>query len=95
MSKIINNMMLWLTLRPKVMKELIAWIRMRPKLLGEAKGEELTPKQQELVRKWIERMSKVMGVPPEAIDEEIAKRWVIGWMKAFIKEEYWEQVGLK
>ena len=80
-------------LRPKIMRELRLWLGMRPKLFGET--EELTPQQEELVEKWIERMSRTMGVPPEAIDKEIAKKWVINWMKAFVKPEYWEKVGLK
>jgi len=66
---------------------LIKRIRERIGLLQVA-PEELTPAQKELVRKFKEGLADALGVPPEAIAEKPLEKWVLGWTKAFVKEEY-------
>lgn len=69
------------------------WFRNRPKLLGQVvavtPGAPLTPAQKSLIRKFKEGIGSVLGVPPEAIKEGIAEKWVKNWSKAWVKPEYW------
>jgi len=71
------------------------------KLLGEILGqfvgvtpETLTPAQKALAEKFKVGIASVLGVPPEAIREEVVEKWVIQWSKAFVKPEYWKQAGI-
>jgi hypothetical protein len=51
--------------------------------------ERLTPAQRELMRRFREGIASALGVPPEAIREDVLERWIIEWTKAFVKPEYW------
>jgi len=76
-----------------ILKELRLWLATRPRILGAVK--ELTPAQKAMVEKWKRRIAMATDVPPEAIDEEVAQRWLTNWMKALIKKEYWKAAGLE
>jgi hypothetical protein len=80
---IVEDLLMWLKLRPKVF----------PKLFGEIK--ELTPQQKALIEKWKRGIASALGVPPEAIREDVAERWLEHWIKALVKEEYWGTLGLR
>jgi len=56
--------------------------------------ETLTPAQKALAEKFKVGISSILGVPPEAIREEVVQKWVIEWSKAFVKPEYWKQAGI-
>ncbi len=38
-------------------------------------------------------MASALGVPPEAIREEIVQKWIVNWTRAFVKPEYWAEVA--
>jgi hypothetical protein len=73
------------------LQELLLWVRLRPRLLGEL---ALTPAQKALIEKWKRGIASALGVPPEAIREDVAERWLEHWIKALVKEEYWGTLGL-
>jgi len=77
----------------RLIEEFILWLRTRPRLLGEIKV--LTPEQKALIEKWKRGIASALGVPPEAIREDVAERWLEHWVKALVKEEYWPLLGLK
>lgn len=56
--------------------------------------ETLTPAQRELMEKFRRGIADALGVPPEAIREDVLARWVVEWSKAFVKPEYWAQAGI-
>jgi hypothetical protein len=81
-------------------EELLLWIRSRPRLvprvLGEvATGAGLTPHQRVLIEKWKRGIASALGVPVEAIREDVAEKWLINWMRALVKPEYWRTIGLE
>jgi len=53
-----------------------------------------TPQQRELMEKFKVGIAEALGVPPEAIREDIVERWFIGFARAFVKPEYWEKLGI-
>ena len=72
---------------PSILQDILAWLRMRPRLFGQAVS--LTPKQKELAEKFKRGIAEVLGVPPEAIRDDVVAKWVTEWSRAFVKEEYW------
>lgn len=67
-------------------------IRYLPRIFGQKIGVTpgtLTPAQKALAQRLKEELAKTLGVPSEAINEEVVERWVINWSKAFVKPEYW------
>jgi len=69
-----------------------------PRLWGEYIGitpETLTPAQRELMERYKSAIATVLGVPPEAIREDMAARWVIEWSKKLVKPEYWKMISSK
>jgi hypothetical protein len=74
-------------------ERVLIWWRARPRLLGELK--QLTPQQKALIEKWKRGIASALGVPPEAIREDVAERWLEHWIRALVKEEYWGTLGLK
>lgn len=38
-------------------------------------------------------MASALGVPPEAIREEVVQKWLVNWTRAFVKPEYWAEVA--
>lgn len=52
---------------------------------------ELPPHLQRLAVKYRNAVANVLGVPPEAIREDVVVRWVTQWAKAYLKPE-WQHV---
>jgi hypothetical protein len=78
----------------RILEELLMWLMARPRLFGEIR-RELTPQQRALIEKWKRGIAEALGVPVEAIREDVAERWLIHWMKALVKPEYWKTLGLE
>lgn len=78
--------------------ELIIWFRSRPRLIGDiaflGQAEIEDKKAEELAKKFVEAISRATGLPPEAINEEIAMKWAKHWMRAMTKPEYWERLTI-
>jgi len=72
-------------------EELRTWILVRPRLLGEV----TKPEQRTLIEKYRQSLARAIGVPPEAIREDVAEKWLINWLKALVKPEYWRTLGLE
>lgn len=53
----------------------------------------LTPAQKQMAEEFRLGMAEALGVPSEAIREEIVEKWIINWSRAFTKPEYWAQKG--
>ena len=81
-----------------IIGELVTWLRMRPKLLGQASIprsiEELPPNLRSLAEKYRGAIANVLGVPPEAIREDMVVKWVTEWARAFVKPEYQHMLSL-
>jgi hypothetical protein len=75
-----------------LIEEFLLWIKLRPRLLGEVK--ELTPHQKVLIEKWKRGIAQALGVPETAIREDVAEKWLLNWMRALVKPEYWQTLGL-
>ena len=63
-------------------------------ILGQKVGvtpETLTEAQKRLAEEFKRGIASVLGVPPEAIRQDVVEKWVIEWSKAFTKPEYWAQ----
>lgn len=56
-------------------------------------GQELTPAQRAMAEEFRVGMAEALGVPPEAIREEIVQKWVRNWSRAFVKPQFWMQRG--
>lgn len=54
--------------------------------------ETLTESQKMLMERFATAISGVLGVPREAIREDVLQRWVINWSKAFVREEFWRSM---
>jgi hypothetical protein len=81
-------------------EELLLWVRSRPRLVPRILGEVtagvgLTPHQRVLIEKWKRGIAAALGVPVEAIRDDVAEKWLINWMRALVKPEYWRAVGLE
>jgi hypothetical protein len=72
-------------------EEIRAWIMARPRLLGEV----TRPEQRALIEKYKRSLARAIGVPPEAIREDVAERWLMHWLKALVKPEYWRALGIE
>jgi len=53
--------------------------------------EDLTEAQKRLAEDFKRGIASSLGVPPEAIRQDLIERWVIGWTRAVTKPEYWKQ----
>jgi len=51
-------------------------------------------KKKELAEKFKRGIAEALGVPPEAIREDVVERWATAWIRAFVKPEYWGVVGV-
>jgi len=71
--------------------ELRVRLLLRPRILGEA----FTPEQRALIEKYKTSIARALGVPPEAIREDVAERWLTHWLKALVKPEYWKALGIE
>jgi len=38
-------------------------------------------------------MAESLGVPQEAIRDDLVKKWILNWTRAFVKPEYWAEVA--
>lgn len=53
----------------------------------------LTESQRQMAEEFRRGMAGALGVPPEAIREEIVQKWIVNWTRAFVKPEYWAEVA--
>ena len=53
----------------------------------------LTESQMQMAEEFRRGMATALGVPPEAIRDEIVQRWIVNWIRAFVKPEYWAEVA--
>ena len=67
-------------------RERIKTIRTRVGLLGQVRT--LTPQQEELMRRFRRGLADALGVPEEAIREDVLRRWVVEWTRAIVSPEY-------
>lgn len=73
--------------------EVLLWLRLRPRLFGEAERVSV-PRKRELMEKYKMGLATAIGVKPEEIREDLLERWLVGWLRAIIKPEAWEKYGL-
>ena len=73
--------------------EVLLWLRLRPRLLGEIE-KIAVPRKKELIEKYKTGLATAIGVKPEEIREDLLERWLVGWLRAIIKPEAWEKYGL-
>ena len=57
--------------------------------------ESLPPELRGIAEKFRQGIADALGVPPEAIREDVVVRWVTHWTKAFVKPEYLPKLGLR
>ncbi len=53
----------------------------------------LTESQTQMAEEFRRGMAGALGVPTEAIREEIVQKWIVNWTRAFVKPEYWAEVA--
>jgi hypothetical protein len=51
--------------------------------------ETLTESQRRLAEDFKSGIASALGVPAEAIRQELVEKWVIGWTRAMVKPEYY------
>jgi hypothetical protein len=72
--------------------EMVAtWWRSRPRLLGEVR----TSQEKALIEKWKRGIASALGVPREAIREDVADQYLGQWVRLLVKQDYWRLVGLE
>jgi len=70
-----------------LLKELRQRIGLRL-LVGGLQVRTLTPQQEELMRRFRRGIADALGVPEEAIREDVLRKWVTEWTRALVTEEY-------
>jgi len=53
----------------------------------------LTESQRQMAEEFRIGMASALGVPPEAIREDLVQKWIVNWTRAFVKPEYWAEVA--
>lgn len=53
----------------------------------------LTETQRQMADEFRRGMADALGVPPEAIREDVVQKWIVNWTRAFVKPEYWAEVA--
>ena len=53
----------------------------------------LTESQRHMAEEFRRGMASALGVPPEAIREDVVQRWIISFTQALVKPEYWVEVA--
>ena len=53
----------------------------------------LTESQRQMAEEFRRGMADALGVPPEAIREDIVQKWIVNWTRAFVKPECWAEVA--
>jgi hypothetical protein len=74
-----------------LVERLAVWWRTRPRLLGEVR----TPQEKALIEKWKAGIASALGVPREAIRDDVADQYLGQWIRALVKPDYWRLVGLE
>lgn len=54
--------------------------------------ECLPPNLRQLAIKYRNAIANVLGLPPEAIREDVVVKWVQHWVHAYVKPEYWSRL---
>jgi len=57
--------------------------------------EKLTEAQKRLMEEFRRGIASALGVPPEAIREDVLQKWIIEWTKAWVKPEYWRAMKVR
>lgn len=55
------------------------------------RSEDLTEEQKRLAEDFKLGISSALGVPPEAIRQDLVEKWVINWTRAMVKPEFWKR----
>jgi len=72
--------------------EMVAtWWRTRPRLLGEVR----TSQEKALIEKWKAGIASALGVPREAIRDDVADQYLGQWVRLLIKPQYHKALGLE
>ncbi len=53
----------------------------------------LTESQSQMAEEFRIGMATALGVPPEAIRDDLVRKWIVNWTRAFVKPEYWAEVA--
>jgi len=53
--------------------------------------EDLNEAQKRLAEDFRRGLASALGVPPEAIRQDLVEDWVIGWTKAVVDPAFWGQ----
>ena len=56
-------------------------------------GNALTESQKQMAEEFRLGMAEALGVPPEAIREDLVQKWIVSFTHAFVKPEYWAEVA--
>jgi len=73
-----------------LVERLAVWWRTRPRLLGEVR----TPQEKALIEKWKAGIASALGVPREAIRDDVADQYLGQWLRLLVKPEYHKALGL-
>ena len=71
-------------------ERLAVWWRTRPRLLGEVR----TPQEKAVVEKLKRSISSALGLPPEALRDDVAEQYLGQWLRLLVKPEYHKALGL-
>jgi hypothetical protein len=74
-----------------LVERLAVWWRSRPRLLGEVR----TSQEKALIEKWKRGIASALGVPREAIRDDVADQYLGQWVRLLVKQDYWRLVGLE
>ena len=53
----------------------------------------LTESPRQMAEEFRRGMASALGVPPEAIREDVVQRWIMAFTQALVKPEYWVEVA--
>lgn len=53
----------------------------------------LAESQRQMAEEYRRGIAEALGVPPEAIREDVAQSWLVNWNRAFVKPEYLVEVA--
>ena len=74
-----------------LVERLAVWWRTRPRLLGEVR----TSQEKALIEKWKAGIASALGVPREAIRDDVADQYLGQWVRLLVKPEYHKALGLE
>lgn len=60
--------------------------------VGVSRGT-LTESQKQMADEFRIGMASALGVPPEAIREDLVQKWIVAYTRSFVKPEFWAEVA--